>query len=64
MNNLKGDSLTVNGRTAQRDIVQFVAFNEYLKYDNQLGHHLAKDLLAKVPKQLVSFMKSKDISPL
>jgi hypothetical protein len=43
----------------QRDIVQFVPYNRY-------GQHvamLAKETLAEVPGQFLSFMKSKNIRP-
>lgn len=43
----------------ERDIVQFVSFNEY-KND---PIELAKQTLEEVPRQLVSYMSSKGISP-
>jgi copine 5/8/9 len=57
--------LAVNGHTAQRDIVQFVAFNNYRNYSNsqKAGEALAKALLAEIPSQLVSYMNSKGIAP-
>lgn len=47
------------GKKMERDIVQFVAFNEY-KND---PIELAKQTLEEVPRQLVSYMTSKGISP-
>ena len=57
--------LEVYGRTAQRDIVQFVAFNNYTNSSNsqKAGEALAKALLAEIPSQLVSYMNSKGIAP-
>ena len=43
----------------ERDIVQFVAFNDYK--DNPL--ELAQETLEEIPKQLVSYMVSKNILP-
>jgi len=43
----------------ERDIVQFVAFNNY-KNDPL---ELAKQTLEEIPRQLVSYMSSKGISP-
>ena len=47
------------GKQMERDIVQFVAFNNY-KND---PIELAKQTLEEVPRQLVSYMSSKGISP-
>ena len=47
------------GKQMERDIVQFVAFNDY-KND---PIELAKQTLEEVPRQLVSYMASKGISP-
>ena len=47
-----------NGKTAQRDIVQFVKFK---KYSSQGAHILAEKVLKEVPDQLVSYMLSKGI---
>lgn len=49
-----------NGRTAKRDIVQFVKFK---KYSSQGAHVLAEKVLGEVPQQLVSYMLSKKIYP-
>lgn len=43
----------------ERDIVQFVAFNEYKNDPTEL----AKQTLEEIPRQLVSYMTSKGISP-
>merc|ERR1719283_249935 len=60
--------LTNNGRTAQRDIVQFVEMQKFIS--NAGSHHVSwnKDLLARevlfeIPDQLVGYMRSKKFSP-
>lgn len=67
MNQLDSDNglLSANGRSASRDIVQFVPFRDFLNQRDpiQAGHALARALLAEIPNQLVSFMKSKNLSP-
>lgn len=56
--------LTINGVRAARDIVQFVAFNNYHYLDPSVAHlHLAKDVLAEVPKQFMDYMKINGIVP-
>ncbi|KAJ8047872.1 Copine-8 [Holothuria leucospilota] len=60
--------LTFRGRTAERDIVQFVPFRDYVggigSGNSQLSQaRLAKDVLAEVPEQLISFMKKKGVVP-
>jgi len=59
------------GAAARRDIVQFVEMRRFLpahkvnrpdEYD-QCKAHLAKEVLAEVPKQLTEYMKSKAIPP-
>uniref|UniRef100_A0A1I7ZVG1 Copine-3 n=1 Tax=Steinernema glaseri TaxID=37863 RepID=A0A1I7ZVG1_9BILA len=70
MEDLDSDShlLTLEGRTAQRDIVQFVALRDFLsKYANaneisQLAL-LAKEVLAEVPAQVASYMNQNGIVP-
>lgn len=52
------------GIEAQRDIVQFVPYQEFTKPrpgDNYLSikARLAKEVLAEIPEQMVSYMKSK-----
>ncbi|PAV82391.1 hypothetical protein WR25_06983 [Diploscapter pachys] len=61
--------LTHEGRTAQRDIVQFVPLRNFLSMNGQNvdSEHamalLAKEVLAEIPLQLTSFMKSWNIEP-
>ena len=64
-------ALTQNGRSAKRDIVQFVPFRRFVKknvvmsaYEQErLQYLLAKEVLAEVPAQVVSYMKSMNIAP-
>ncbi|XP_026781070.1 copine-9 [Pangasianodon hypophthalmus] len=68
MEELDGDEVRVSsrGRFAERDIVQFVPFRDYIdRSGNQILSmaRLAKDVLAEIPDQLLSFMKSKGIEP-
>ncbi|XP_062282558.1 copine-9-like isoform X1 [Scomber scombrus] len=68
MEELDGDEVRVSsrGRLAERDIVQFVPFREYVdRSGNQVLSmaRLAKDVLAEIPDQLLSFMKSRGIEP-
>ncbi|VDN29380.1 unnamed protein product [Gongylonema pulchrum] len=60
------------GRTAQRDIVQFVSLREFLntkgirspiQQSSSAMAHLAKEVLAEVPRQLTSYMKWNGINP-
>lgn len=63
--------LTMNGKTAKRDIVQFVPFRRFMKkggamsaYEQErLQYLLAKEVLAEVPGQVVSYMRSYGIAP-
>lgn len=63
--------LSVNGRTARRDIVQFVPFRNFIVRHGALtkaqqAHiesQLAKEVLAEVPEQVTSYMKSRGIAP-
>lgn len=56
--------LSINGRTAERDIVQFVPLNQFLT-----GHavrsqaDLAKEVLAEIPDQITGFMRSRGFKP-
>lgn len=55
-----------SGRRAQRDIVQFVPFNQFLKSGLQpsVGRlHLAREVLREIPDQFIGFMKSRNIAP-
>ncbi|KAM3872626.1 copine-9 isoform 2-T2 [Diretmus argenteus] len=68
MEELDGDEVRVSsrGRLAERDIVQFVPFRDYMdRSGNQVLSmaRLAKDVLAEIPEQLLSFMKSRGIEP-
>ncbi|XP_062400574.1 copine-9-like [Sardina pilchardus] len=68
MEELDGDEVRVSsrGRYAERDIVQFVPFRDYIdRSGNQVLSmaRLAKDVLAEIPDQLLSFMKTRDIEP-
>ncbi|XP_062420287.1 copine Va isoform X2 [Pungitius pungitius] len=65
---LDGDDIRISsrGKMAERDIVQFVPFRDYM---DRTGNHvlsmarLAKDVLAEIPEQLISSMKSRGIKP-
>lgn len=69
MEELDGDNvrLSSNGRFAERDIVQFVPFRDFLKggttdaYTAKL--RLAREVLAEIPEQFVSYMKANNIKP-
>ncbi|KAM9654993.1 copine-9 isoform 9-T9 [Morphnus guianensis] len=68
MEELDGDEVRVSsrGRYAERDIVQFVPFRDYVDDSgNQVLSmaRLAKDVLAEIPEQLLSYMKTRDIKP-
>jgi len=56
--------LQINGSRVARDVVQFVAFNSYQKLDPSVANlHLAKDVLAEVPKQFMDYMKINGFVP-
>merc|ERR1711994_653745 len=60
--------LRANGRVASRDIVQFVELRKFLmNYGggqmNWNKEALAKEVLAEVPKQLVTWMTKRGIKP-
>uniref|UniRef100_A0A8K9XN25 Copine Vb n=1 Tax=Oncorhynchus mykiss TaxID=8022 RepID=A0A8K9XN25_ONCMY len=65
---LDGDDIRISsrGKLAERDIVQFVPFRDYM---DRTGNHvlsmarLAKDVLAEIPDQLISYMKSRGVKP-
>ncbi|XP_044157176.1 copine-9 [Bufo gargarizans] len=68
MEELDGDEVRVSsrGRLAERDIVQFVPFRDYVdRSGNQILSmaRLAKDVLAEIPEQFLSYMKSREIKP-
>nr|XP_046234424.1 copine-8 isoform X1 [Scatophagus argus] len=66
---LDGDEIRISsrGRYAERDIVQFVPFRDYI---DRTGNHilsmarLAKDVLAEIPDQFLSYMRTRGIKPL
>lgn len=54
--------LTIGGRTADRDIVQFVPLNQFLARGGHFVRSqadLAKAVLAEIPEQMTGFMKSR-----
>uniref|UniRef100_A0A672QBD4 Copine-8-like n=1 Tax=Sinocyclocheilus grahami TaxID=75366 RepID=A0A672QBD4_SINGR len=65
---LDGDEVRISsrGRFAERDIVQFVPFRDYI---DRRGNHilsmarLAKDVLAEIPDQFLQYMRSRGIKP-
>ncbi|KAJ4941301.1 hypothetical protein JOQ06_027586 [Pogonophryne albipinna] len=68
MEELDGDEVRVSsrGRSAERDIVQFVPLRDYMdRSGNSVLSmaRLAKDVLAEIPEQLLSFMKSRGLEP-
>ncbi|XP_050429591.1 copine-8-like isoform X2 [Adelges cooleyi] len=67
MEELDGDTVTleVNGVRAARDIVQFVPFKDFLQIQNPMNakSHLAQEVLAEIPAQIVGYMKSRNIIP-
>jgi len=68
MNELDSDSVTlsVDGKKAIRDIVQFVPLNRFLSKDGswkQSQFRLAKEVLYEIPDQIVSYMTLKGFKP-
>ena len=73
MDTLDGDDvrLSSRGRYAERDIVQFVPFRDFLNTQGgggpvdyvQSQARLAKEVLEEVPEQFLSFMKKKGVKP-
>lgn len=70
MNILDGDDvrLSARGRYAERDIVQFVPFREFIGglYGNDLTRSqamLAKEVLAEIPDQFLSYMRKNGVRP-
>ena len=57
--------LWMDGEEAERDIVQFVAFNDFFTQRGGLTAKtlLSKEVLAEVPKQLVTYMASHHFAP-
>ncbi|KAK3736203.1 hypothetical protein QZH41_011890, partial [Actinostola sp. cb2023] len=62
---LDGDSvrLSSRGRYAERDIVQFVPFRDFLTRGAIAQDLLAKEVLEEVPDQLLSYMKNRGFKP-
>jgi len=64
---LDGDDVRISsrGREAERDIVQFVPFRDFLTNGNSMMSQarLAKEVLAEVPDQVSSYMSSRNIKP-
>lgn len=61
--------LRAGGQCAKRDIVQFVPLNKYITHSGPDQYiksqaDLAKEVLAEIPQQFTSFMKSRGIKPL
>ena len=68
MEELDGDDgllRSSNGKTAQRDIVQFVPMNKYSQNGVNLtgNSYLAQEVLAEVPGQVTSWAKCNRIVP-
>merc|ERR1711953_828876 len=60
--------LSHNGKTAKRDIVQFVEMQKFVSGVgthrlNWNKEHLAREVLFEIPEQLVGYMKSKNFQP-
>ncbi|KAK5985776.1 Nicotinic receptor-associated protein 1 [Trichostrongylus colubriformis] len=71
MAELDSDDLLLSheGRTAQRDIVQFVALRDFycgaFEIENEhIMNMLAKEVLAEVPQQLSSYMERNSVMPM
>lgn len=68
MNVLDSDDtrLCVEGKYAERDIVQFVPLNQFLgpnKSSVVSQADLAKEVLAEIPEQMTGYMKSRGFKP-
>ncbi|EUB62022.1 Copine-9 [Echinococcus granulosus] len=67
MEELDGDEirLTSRGRRADRDIVQFVPFDDFVNLTSVMDtkRQLARAVLAEIPEQLISYMRSKGYKP-
>uniref|UniRef100_A0A8C3V5K3 Copine 5 n=1 Tax=Catharus ustulatus TaxID=91951 RepID=A0A8C3V5K3_CATUS len=65
---LDGDDIRISsrGKVAERDIVQFVPFRDYMSGGPGAGLSmagLAREVLAEIPDQLLSYMKARGIKP-
>lgn len=69
MDELDSDNvrLSVDGRYAERDIVQFVPLNNFLTKNKTLcfkaDADLAKEVLIEIPQQITGFMESRGYRP-
>ena len=67
MDELDGDTvaLSYNGKRAIRDIVQFVPFRNFQNSKEPIMARalLASEVLAEIPRQIIEYMKSKNIEP-
>lgn len=66
MEELDGDEkkLRAFGKTASRDIVQFVELRKFMGSGNFWSKELlAKEVLAEIPQQFVGWMKAHGITP-
>ncbi len=68
MDELDGDEIrvSVDGRKAERDIVQFVPINRFLSRDGpwiKSQADLAREVLYEIPDQLTGYMKAKGFRP-
>ncbi|XP_033745758.1 copine-8-like isoform X3 [Pecten maximus] len=70
MDTLDGDDvrLSYNGKQAVRDILQFVPFRDFLRGGNSSSMQmcqaaLAKEVLAEIPDQFLSYMKAHNFKP-
>ncbi|XP_014278069.1 copine-8 [Halyomorpha halys] len=65
MEQLDGDTvaLTAGGEKAARDIVQFVPFSKFVGGSLPWGDLLAREVLAEIPDQFLSYMKINNIPP-
>lgn len=67
MDELDGDTIPVsfNGEHSARDIVQFVPFRNFQRFENPILARaaLAKEVLAEIPDQIVDYMKTHRIEP-
>lgn len=68
MDELDGDDVrvAVNGRKAERDIVQFVPMHKFLSRDGpwiKSKVDLAREVLYEIPDQMTGYMKSKGFRP-
>lgn len=66
METLDADTVALEsgGVKAQRDIVQFVPFNKFLSIGDPITarNRLAREVLAEIPKQFLSYMRMNNIS--